>query len=79
MCLSQSKQIAPTPRHRHKGSRDLLRGCEGISFSVSTTAKAYNLMRDVGRATASIYRQTSRNTTSLVVAASGKLAEFDFE
>lgn len=61
----RAKQIAPTPRHRHRDSRDLFRGCENISFSVSTTVKAYNLMHHVGRAIAFILQvdQSKHNLT----------------
>lgn len=49
-----AKQIAPTPEYRLRGSRDVVRGCESISSSVPTTAKAYDLKHDVGRAISSI-------------------------
>lgn len=46
------------------GSRDLFRGYESISFSVSTIAKAYNLKYDLGRAISSISQTDQSKYTS---------------
>lgn len=68
----RAKQISPTPRYRHRRSRDLFRGCESISFSVSAMAKAYDLKYGLGEQFHSFYRQTSQNIISLVLAGSVK-------